>query len=414
MAAQPVETVSTVETARQHVVSRALRAGPVGRVGLELEFHLVDLRRPGTRVPWQRVVAALDALPGLPAGSAVSVEPGGQVELSTPPCTGVVAAVQALRADEAALRTALTVHRLGTACLGTDPARAPGRVNPAPRYAAMEEHFAALGTRPAGLAMMCSTGALQVNVEAGPQGQWPARVRLAHRLGPVLTAISACSPMLASRRSGWHSMRAQVWAGLDRTRCGPPPDEGDPAAEWGRYALDAAVMLVRDPGSDRTEPVRDRLPFRAWAAGEVRLGSRLPDPADVDYHLSTLFPPVRLRGFLELRYLDAVPSRWWPALATVATVLLDDPLAAAAAAEACEPVADSWLSAGRCGLHDPALARAARQCLEAAAAASPPELKSDVESYAELVAAGRTPGDHLLDRISQVGPLRALEEEARD
>ena len=64
-------------------------------------------------------------------------------------------------------------------------------------------------------------------------------------------------------------------------------------------------------------------------------------------HLSTLFPPVRPRGYLELRCLDALPDRWWPAVAALVTTLVDDPVAADEAAEACAPVADAWHTAVR-------------------------------------------------------------------
>ena len=319
---------------------------------------------------------------------------------------------RALRADEAQLRAALEPHGLALASLGADPARPAQRIIQLPRYTAMEEHFAAVGTRGVGLAMMCSTAALQVNLDAGPRRGWSDRVSLAHLLGPVLVAISACSPMLAGTQSGWRSMRQQVWGELDQARCGPTLLGAEPAQEWAGYALRAPVMLVRGPGT-RAEPVRAAVPFATWAAGRVRLGNRAPTRADLDYHLGTLFPPVRLRGFIELRCLDAVPARWWPALAAVTTVLLDDPVAADAAAEACEPVAGRWTAAARHGLGDPELAGAADRCLDAAVAASPPELTGEVEAYAALIATRRTPGDDLADRIARVGPLNAVAEQAR-
>ena len=91
--------------------------------------------------------------------------------------------------------------------------------------------------------------------------------------------------------------------------------------------------------------------------------------ADLDYHLTTLFPPVRPRGYLELRCLDALPDRWWPALAAITVTLVDDPVAADAAAELCAPVADSWETAARHGLDDETIRRAVTGCAELAAAA---------------------------------------------
>jgi glutamate--cysteine ligase len=270
----------------------------------------------------------------------------------------------------------------------------------------MEEHFAAVGCAGAGLAMMTATAALQVNLEAGPAAGWRDRVALAHRLGPVLVAVSACSPMLSGHVTGWRSARQRVWGDLDQARCGPLLGGGDPAGEWAAYALSAPVMLVRDASG--ATPVRGRASFADWITGEVELGGRRPTAEDLDYHLTTLFPPVRPRGFLEVRYLDAAPEPWWPALAAVTATLLDDPAAADAASAACEPVATAWDRAAREGLRSPALHAAARACLAAAAAAAPPGLRAEVEALAELVEHGASPGDAVLDDVRRAGPAAAL------
>jgi glutamate--cysteine ligase len=388
------------------VAAAALCPGPVGAVGLELEGHLVDLAGPGRRVPWPRIRAVLDGLGPLPGGSRVTLEPGGQVELSGPPLAGVAAAVAALRADRRVLADVLADDGLGLALLGTDPLRPPTRVHPGARYAAMEEHFAAVGCRDAGLAMMTSTASLQVNLEAGPPEGWSARVALAHQLGPVLIAVSACSPLLSGRPTGWRSTRQRIWGDLDQARCGPLLGGPDPAGEWAAYALSAPVMLVRDDDGGAV-PVRSRAAFADWLTGEAALGRR-PTRADLDYHLTTLFPPVRLRGFLEIRYLDAAPEPWWPALAAVTATLLDDPVAAARAADASAPVAGAWTRAARAGLADPALRRAAAGCLAAAVDAVPAGLRPEVAALAELVAAGHSPGDAVLAAAGRGGPYAAL------
>ncbi|WP_411969456.1 ergothioneine biosynthesis glutamate--cysteine ligase EgtA [Geodermatophilus sp. YIM 151500] len=396
-----------VDATADHVARTALHPGAVGPVGLELEGHLVDLAEPARRVPWPRVQAAVAGVDPLPCGSRITVEPGGQVELSGPPFPDVAAAVAALRADRTALGAALARDGLALALLGSDPLRRPARVNPAARYAAMEVHFAAVGCPTAGLAMMTSTAALQVNLDAGPPDGWRDRVALAHRLGPVLVAVSACSPRLAGRPSGWRSVRQQVWGDLDQARCGPLLGRGEPAAEWAAYALAAPVMLVRRPGGG-AEPVRTRTSFAEWVRGEVRLGGRRPTVADLDYHLSTLFPPVRLRGYLEIRYLDATPEPWWPALAAVTTALLDDPGAADRAWVATAPVPGAWDRAARLGLADGDLRRAATACLAAAGPAVPASLQPDVDALAALVHAGRSPGDAVLARAGGDGPAAVL------
>lgn len=403
----------TLDDAYRRVSSRALRPTPIGRVGLELEFHLVDLGAPARRVPWTRLTGVIAGLPALPGGSRMTVEPGGQVELSTPPLEHVAAAVEALRHDRATLADALRQHRLGLACVGADPVRPAERSNPASRYAAMESHFAAIGCGVAGRSMMCATASLQINLEAGPRAQWPRRVSLFHGLGPVLVALSACSPLLAGRASGWRSMRQQVWGDIDRRRCGPLLVGAHPEDEWAHYALSAPVMFVRDQLTGRAVPVTEQVRFAAWVSGASTPGGRRPTADDLDQHLTTLFPPVRPRGFLEVRCLDAVPDRWWGALAVMAVTLLDDPVAADAAAAATEPLDDAWSAAARDGLADPVVGRATRQCAEIAAARCPAGFKAEVEAYAELITAGRTPGDELRARVDATTPLAALEEYAR-
>jgi glutamate--cysteine ligase len=168
-------------------------------------------------------------------------------------------------------------------------------------------------------------------------------------------------------------------------------------------------MLLRNPSATSTTAVTDRIPFADWVSGHARLG-RAPTAADLNYHLSTLFPPVRLRGYLEIRYLDAVPYRWWPALAALVVTLVDDCVAADRAAELCGGLGDSWTAAARDGLGHQALRAATRGCAEVAAERCPPALRSEVEAYAELVGDGRTPGDELRERARVHGPLRVLEE----
>jgi ergothioneine biosynthesis glutamate--cysteine ligase EgtA len=401
----------SLDEARSHVVANALSPSTIGTIGLELEMHLVDLAAPSRRMSWRRLTELVAALPAMPAGSSVTLEPGGQVELSTPPRPDVTTAVAALEADRHALAAAFRPHRLGLIGLGADPARPVQRLNPKSRYAGMERHFIATGSGDAGRAMMCSTAALQLNLEAGPIEDWPSRVGRMHRLGPVLVAISACSPWLAGQPSGWRSMRQQVWGEIDQARCGQLLDGAHPDDEWASYALAAPVMLVRDPDSGDATAVTGRVSFASWVTGAADLG-RAATLDDLDYHLSTLFPPVRPKGFLEVRCLDAVPHRWMPGLAGLATTLLDDPVAADRAAEICEPVVDAWTSAARDGLSDPTLARAARACVQIAVDRAPVELKTAMSSYAELVLAGRTPGDEVRDRIEADGPLAVLESEA--
>lgn len=412
-----MEAVLDEEQAEEYVNGICFKTGPPYRVGVELEWLVRDSGDPRSPVapePLNSALAPLDASAALPGGSVLTREPGGQLELSTPPGDTLAECVALAAADVAALR-----DRVGTcgALLygrGLDPCLTPPRILEHPRYRAMEAHFDRGG--PWGRTMMRATAAVQVSLDAGDDSEgfsgYRCRWRLAHRLGPVLVAAFANSPVWRSRPTGWRSTRQRIWARTDPCRTRPPPADGDPRERWARYALDAELLcLRRDPPADWTAP--PRLTFRSWLRGAD--GLRPPTREDLDYHLSTLFPPVRPRGWLELRMMDAQNGDDWIAATAVAATLLDDPRAAATAWAATEVLADGrdtgagdrelWLRAARHGPADPQLGPVVRECVAAAEAAlsrSDPgggvhrAVTRFAERYSER---GRCPADDRLDEL---------------
>ncbi len=403
----------------------AFKTGPPGRVGVELEWLVCDGRDPALPVDQRRVAAALARLdePGaLPGRGRLTTEPGGQVELSSAPASGLGGCVAAAGRDLTAVRQAIAPAGLSLAGHGLDPLRPPRRVLDLPRYAAMEEFFDRSG--PWGRVMMCSTASVQVCVDAGHEQGGPLGFRwrwhLLHGLGPVLVASFANSPFQDGRMSGWKSTRQAVWSRLDPSRTRAPedaepgsadrrpgwPEDTDPRTAWVSYVLDAQVMVVRDPGSRRwTAP--SGLTFRDWVRGAV---GPPPTADDLDYHMSTLFPPVRPRGHLELRVIDAQPGDGWIVPTAVVSALLDDPVAAQVAMAAVEPLhkdcrpGDLLLRAARLGQDDPQLAAASRECFAAADSAlgrlgAPAAIRNAVGAFADrYVLRGRCPAD---DRIGE-------------
>jgi glutamate--cysteine ligase len=445
----------TEEDAEAHVHGVCFKTGPPARTGVETEWLVHDRSDRGALIPAGRLDAALAPLepPGaLPGGSRVTREPGGQVELSSLPADSLAGCVAAMAADLRALRTAADDAGLVLAGSGLDAHRDPPRVLDHPRYRAMERYFDREG--PWGRVMMRRTASLQVNLDAGDDSRgvtgYRARWALAHRLGPVLVAAFANSPLSGGRPTGWLSNRQAVWSRMDPGRTTHPPHHDDPRSAWTRYALDARLLCVRGDGgagdtgdaegpggSTRTGPggstgrstggspcgrgrtadwtAPDGLTFRQWVRGVP--GLRRPTAADLDYHLSTLFPPVRPRGWLELRMTDAQPGDGWIVPTVLGSALLDDPVAADAAYTATEhltrapdplPAAEVWERAARVGLADPELAKAARGCFAAAESSlrrqgAPAALRQALSDFAERYPErGRCPADDQLDALRRV------------
>ncbi|MFG2650362.1 ergothioneine biosynthesis glutamate--cysteine ligase EgtA [Streptomyces sp. NPDC048436] len=412
------------------------KTGPPRITGVELEWLIHEPHRLHLPVAPARLEAAYAALRALPLHSLITVEPGGQLELSSLPAASLMECVSAVSADLSVVRDRLASLNLTLTGLGADPWRPPSRILHRPRYDAMECYLDRAG--PAGRRMMCSTASVQICLDAGHEEPGPLgygrRWRLAHLLGPVLVAAFANSPVQDGRSTGWRSTRQAVWASIDPGTSSAPPLDMEPRAAWTRHALDAPVMCVRAGGEDGDEEdgapwtVPEGLTFRGWARSGG--GPRPPTRGDLDYHLTTLFPPVRPRGHLELRMVDAQPGEnGWIVPLAVTSALFDDPEAAETAYRTVKPLAERdcppgapaaprsplWLDAARHGLADPELREAAAACFAAAADALPrmgasAEVLEAVDAYAErYVARGRCPADDLLD-----GPLEERLDERLD
>ena len=363
----------TVHDAEVYVASVCFKHGPPRLTGVELEWLVHHTAAPAAPLDPAVLRSALGphAPPSLnppsparalPARSTVTVEPGGQVELASPPLAPFGALVRTVAADAGHLHRRLEAHGLAVAPLAADPLRPPRRILDLPRYQAMEHRFDRVG--PWGRSGMCSTAAVQVCVDAGEGAEVARRWAAVHALGPVLVAAFANSPVLHGRRTGWKSSRLAAWFALDPQRTAPPPpDGGDPAVGWARRVLGTELLCVRraDGGWDAPAGVT----FADWIRGDTTLPGP-PTTADLDYHVSTLFPPVRPHGHLEIRYVDAQPGRRWALPAALLAAVLSDPAATDRAREACEPAAGRWVSAARHGLADRVLQRAAVAVFELA------------------------------------------------
>ena len=356
--------------AEAYVASVCFKHGPPSLVGVELEWMLFRPESPHTAVGPDSLRAALGphapvsldpASPAatLPAGCDVTVEPGGQVEIASPPLPDLGSLVRAVNADADRLHALLADAGLHPHRRAADPLRPAWRVLELPRYRAMECAFDRVG--PHGRSGMCSTSASQVCLDAGEAGGITDRWAVLHELGPVLVAAFANSPVQHGRPTGWKSSRMACWLSLDPARTAPPPvDVADPASAWAERVVDTPLLCVRSEGGTSWD-VPPAVTFADWAEGRRRDGAldRAPTTADLDYHVSTLFPPVRPHGHLEVRYVDGQPGRDWALPAAVLLALTSTPQVVSRVREICGPVRDRWVPAARDALADAPLAEAA-------------------------------------------------------
>ncbi|MFC1419936.1 ergothioneine biosynthesis glutamate--cysteine ligase EgtA [Streptacidiphilus cavernicola] len=416
------------DAALAHIAASCFRTGPPHRTGVELEWLVRDRHDHAAAVATPRLERALSRLGSadrLPNGGRITLEPGGQVELSSRPAPGVAPCLRETAADLALLQEALASADLVLEGCGLEPHRSPARVLDLPRYRAMESYFDHGG--PWGRMMMRATASVQVNVDAGDDGDGPAGYRfrwaLAHRLGPVLVAAFANSPLWQGIPTGWRSTRQAVWSYMDPGRTRPPAPDGDPRAAWAHYALDARLLLLRRPSPASWTAPHDTS-LRGWLRGTPL--DPPPTLADAEYHLTTLFPPVRPRGWLELRMIDAQRGDAWQVPALLVSALLDDPVAALAAHRATTPLTDGaeeppwavWRRAARFGPADPELGTAVRACFAIAAASltrngTPEPLRAALDGFARRYPEqGRCPADDLLGN-GYAGPASDLTQGAR-
>ncbi len=238
----------------------------------------------------------------LATGGTVTLEPGGQLEYSSAPryTLGEALADNDRHLDQ--LLTIAEAHELLPLGLGFRPFGARDDVPwmPKGRYAVMRNYLPTRGQR--GLDMMKRTTTVQANFDWTSEDDAMEALRVAFGIGPLVTALFAASPLADGRPTGMQSTRAATWLDTDPDRCGLLPfafDEGAGFADYVQWALDVPMFFLKR--SDGYHPLH--LPFgRFWAEGWQGHKASIDD---WELHLSTLFPNVRLRSYLEVRHADA-------------------------------------------------------------------------------------------------------------
>jgi glutamate--cysteine ligase len=266
-------------------------------------------------------------------GAAISLEPGGQFELSGAPLRSLHHTCREVHAHLAQVREIADPLGIGFLGIGMSPkwklSETP--VMPKSRYRIMAEYMPKVGRH--GLDMMFRTCTVQVNLDYASEADMVDKMRVGLALQPVATALFANSPFTENRPNGFASFRSEIWRDTDPDRTGMLPfafEEGFGFERYADWALDAPMYFVVRDGRYRDMTA---CTFRRFLAGAHP--ADLPDPTptmgDWKNHLSTLFPEVRLKTFLEMRGADAGPWRRICALPAFWVGLLYDRDALAAA-----------------------------------------------------------------------------------
>jgi glutamate--cysteine ligase len=252
-------------------------------------------------------------------GANVSLEPGGQFELSGAPLASIhetKAELEAHLAEVKAVAEPLGIRHMG---VGAAPVwrHEDMPMMPKGRYRLMTDYMGRVGTH--GTQMMYRTCTVQVNLDYASEADMVRKLRVALALQPVATALFASSPFFEGRENGHRSWRSRIWRSLDASRTGMLPfvfDEGMGYQRYVDWVLDAPMYFVYRDGK-----YLDALgqSFRDFLRGELpALPGEKPTLADWADHMTTVFPEARVKRFIEMRGADvgdaahivALPAFW--------------------------------------------------------------------------------------------------------
>ena len=282
-------------------------------------------------------------------GANVSLEPGGQLELSGAPLRNIHETCAEVNEH---LRQVKEIGEgLGTGMLGLGfiPkwARADMPWMPKGRYKIMREYMPKRGSL--GLDMMLRSCTVQVNLDFGSEADMVQKFRIGLALQPVATALFANSPFVEGRVSGYESFRSHVWTDTDPDRCGMLDfvfEDGFGFERWIDYVLDVPMYFVYRKGSYIDASGQS---FRDFMTGDLpAYRGHIPTMADWADHMTTVFPEVRLKKYLEMRGADGGPWRRLCALPALWVGLLYD----GSAQEAAWDLVKDWTDEERNWLRD--------------------------------------------------------------
>ena len=284
---------------------------------------------------WEPIIdeGRLIGLYGANGEGAISLEPGGQFELSGAPLETIHATCRESNAHLAQVRAVAKDLGIGFLGIGASPVWTIDEtpIMPKSRYEIMRRYMPKVGTR--GLDMMLRTATIQVNLDFSDEADMRRKMQIGMKLQAVASALFANSPFTEGKPNGMASWRCGVWEDVDNQRSGLLPfvfEAEFTYRDYAEWALDVPMYFVTRNGKyhDATD-----VTFRQFMDGALK--GRIDDPepqlGDWTNHLSTMFPDVRLKTFLEMRGADGGPWRRICALPAYWVGLLYDETSLAAA-----------------------------------------------------------------------------------
>ena len=348
-------------------------------------------------------------------GGSITLEPGGQFELSGAPLTTLHDTCEEVHDHLAQVREVGDALGIGFLGLGVSPkwTRAQTPIMPKGRYEIMAAYMKRKGAL--GLDMMFRSCTVQVNLDFSSESDMVKKMRVSLALQPVITALFANSPFLEGKPTGFKSYRSEIWRDTDPDRTGMLPfvfEDGFGFERYVDYALDVPMYFVYRNGIYHDVAGES---FRSFLAGDLpQLKGDRPTLKDWSDHLTTIFPEVRLKNYLEMRGADSGPWRRLCALPALWTGLLYE----TAPLDAAWDLVKDWTAEDRQDLRDAVPRRAlsamvkgrevrdvARDILAFARAGLAARGRKGckgrdetrfIDVLDEIVESGRTPADDLL------------------
>ena len=331
---KPDRTTWRIGSEHEKFIFHRDNRGPLSYFGEDGKPGIKDVLTAFVSRGWLPVEEDGNIIAALKDGASVTLEPGGQFELSGAPLETIH---QTCNETSSHLKMAKEIGEqlnIGFLGLGYHPTlkREDVPVMPKARYDIMRNYMPTVGTL--GLDMMLRTCTVQVNLDFASEADMVEKFRISLALQPLATALFANSPLKEGRPNGMRSLRSHVWTDTDPDRCGMLPfvfEDGMGFERWVDHVLDVPMYFVRRDGKYINAAGQS---FRAFMKGELpALKGELPTMEDWKDHMTTLFPEVRLKTFLEMRGADGGPWSRLCALPALWVGLLYDQEAQSAAAD---------------------------------------------------------------------------------